>query len=278
MPGKHSIAFEEDSMTSHEEMRPAAVVTGASDGIGRAIAKCVAREGRVVVLVARSPERLAAAAAEVKEAGGEAYTLELDLLADNALIRLAEFLQEHALVCDVLVNSAGYGMRGAVTALPVDGQLGMIDLNMRVLAELTLRFLPGMVSRGRGGIINLASVAGYIPGPNMALYYASKAFVLSFSAALSQELNGTGVTVTCVAPGPVRTNFLERADAARAPMFRILPKADAQFVAERAWRGFKSGRRLVVPGISAKLTVFAASLVPSAMSLPLIGWLQDKRK
>jgi uncharacterized protein len=264
-------------MTSNGEMRPAAVVTGASDGIGRAIARCIARERRVVVLVARSPERLAAAAAEMREAGGEAFTLELDLLADNAVIRLADFLHEQGLFCDVLVNSAGYGMRGAVAALPVDGQLGMVDLNIRALTELILHFLPGLVSRGRGGIINLASVAGYIPGPNMALYYASKAFVRSFSVALHQELKGTGVTVTCVAPGPVRTKFLERADAARAPMFRLLPKADAEFVAQRAWQGFKSGRRLVVPGISAKLTVLSASLVPSAVVMPLIGWLQDKR-
>jgi short-subunit dehydrogenase len=110
----------------------------------------------------------------------------------------------------------------------------------------------------------------------MAFYYASKAFVRSFSQALHQELRGTGVTVTCVAPGPVATEFLERSGADRAALFKILPKLDSQYVAERAWRGFKSGRRLVVPGISAKLVALAATLLPSAVLLPLIGRLQRR--
>ena len=127
-------------------------------------------------------------------------------------------------------------------------------------------------------MINLSSVAGFLPGPHMALYYASKSLVRLFSLALYQELRGSGVTVTCVAPGPVRTNFLERAGARRAPLFRIFPKADVEMVAECAWRGFKSGRRLVVPGITAKLTVLGASLVPSAVLLPLMDRFKGKRK
>ena len=128
----------------------------------------------MVVLVARSPERLAATAEELTQAGAEPKMLELDLVADNAVVRLGEFLRD----------------------------------------------LPGMVSRGRGGVINLSSVAGFLPGPHMALYYASKSLVRLFSLALCQELRGSGVTVTCVAPGPVRTNFLGRAGARRAPLFR----------------------------------------------------------
>ena len=261
-------------MISQGEFRPAVVVIGASGGIGRAIARVAARERGAVVLVARSPEGLNAAAAEVREAGGEAFTLELDLLAGNASTHMDDFLSTHGLVCDVLVNSAGYGLRGAATALPIDDQLGIIDLNIRALSELTLHFLPGMVTRGRGGVLNLSSVAGFVPGPYMALYYASKGFVRSFSEALHQELRRTGVTVTCVAPGPVRTEFLERSGANRTPLFSVLPKLDPEDVAERAWRGFKSGRRLVVPGISAKLAVFAAAFLPSAAMLPLIGRLQ----
>ena len=250
-------------------------MTGASSGIGRAIARVAARERGAVVLVARSPDGLGAAATEVREAGGEAFTLELDLLAGDASTHLEDFLSANGLVCDVLVNSAGYGLRGAATALPVDDQLGIIDLNIRALSELTLHFLPGMVARGRGGVLNLSSVAGFMPGPYMALYYASKGFVRSFSEALHQELRHTGVTVTCVAPGPVSDGVSTKGPAPnQTPLFRILPKLDPEDVAERAWRGFKSGRRLVVPGISAKLAVLAAAFLPSAAMLPLIGQLQ----
>ena len=262
-------------MISYAKIRPAVVVIGASGGIGRAIASVAARErGAIVVLVARSPEGLDAAATEVREAGGEAFTLELDLLAGDASTRLEEFLSTHGLVCDILVNSAGYGLRGAATALPIDDQLGIIDLNIRALSELTLHFLPGMVARGRGGVLNLSSVAGFVPGPYMALYYASKGFVRSFSEALHQELRHTGVTVTCVAPGPVSTEFLARSGAYQTPLFSILPKLNPEDMAQYAWRGFKSGRRLVVPGISAKLAVLATKLFPSAAMLPLIGRLQ----
>ena len=167
-------------------------------------------------------------------------------------------------------------MRGAAAKLSAAEQIGIVDLNMRALAALTLHFLPAMVDRRRGGVINLGSVAGFLPGPHMAMYYASKAFVRSFSEALHEELRGKGVTVTLVAPGPVRTKFLERAGARRAPLFRLLPKADATFVAECAWRGFKRGRRRVVPGLSAKSTVFLAKLLPSSAMLRLVGLLQGK--
>ncbi|HEY5819319.1 MAG TPA: SDR family NAD(P)-dependent oxidoreductase [Mesorhizobium sp.] len=261
-------------MISNGQVRPAVVVIGASGGIGRAIAKVAARERRTVVLVARSPEGLEAAGDEVREAGGEAFTLELDVSASDMSKRLEEFLSTNGLVCDVLVNSAGYGLRGAATALPIDDQLGIIDLNIRALSELTLRFLPGMVERKQGGVLNLSSVAGFVPGPYMALYYASKGFVRSFSEALHQEVRRTGVTVTCVAPGPVSTEFLERSNAYQTPLFSILPKMGPEDLAERAWRGFKSGRRLVLPGISAKLIALALTIFPSAAMLPVIGRLQ----
>ncbi|WP_026614069.1 SDR family NAD(P)-dependent oxidoreductase [Ensifer aridi] len=258
------------------ELRPAVVVVGASRGIGKAIAEVAAADGATVVLVARSAEGLAAAAADIQKTRGEALTLALDLVAQDAAKRLEDFLSANGLICDVLVNSAGYGLRGSATLLPVEEQIGIVDLNIRSLTDLTLRFLPGMVARGRGGVINLGSVASFTPGPYMALYYASKGFVRSFSEALHQELRRTGVTVTCVAPGPVSTEFLATSGANRAALFKVLPKLDASYVAERAWRGFKSGRRLVVPGISAKLTTLLASMMPSAVLLPLIGRLQRR--
>lgn len=252
----------------------AVVVTGASAGIGQAVARVAAREGGAIVLVGRTSEGLETAAEEVRQAGGEPFTLELDLLARDAPARLEDFLLENCLICDVLVNSAGYGLRGAATSLPVDEQLGIIDLNIRALSELTLRFLPGMVKRHRGGVINFSSVAGFAPGPYMACYYASKSFVRSFSAALYQELVRTGVTVTCVAPGPVRTNFLAESGAKNVPLFQLLPTLNAGYVAESAWRGFKTGRRLVVPGIASKLAALVAVLSPSSLMLPLVGRLQ----
>lgn len=261
-------------MSLDEQFRPAIVVIGASRGIGRAIAKVAARERSVVVLVARSAEGLAAAAKDVSDAGGEPFTFELDLSAPDASARLEAHLAAKKLFCDVLVNSAGYGLRGAASALPIDDQLGMIDLNIRALSDMTLCFLPEMVARGRGGVLNLGSVASFTPGPYMAMYFASKGFVRTFSEALHQEVRKTGVTVTCVAPGPVSTEFLERSGANQTALFKILPKLDSDDVAERAWRGFRSGRRLVVPGFSAKLAAVIAALVPSAALLPLIGYLQ----
>ncbi len=266
----------EDHMKALDETRLAIVVVGASRGIGRAIAKVAARDGDPIVLVARSLDDLAAAASEIREAGGEAFTLELDLFSTDASVRLAGFLSANKLSCDVLVNSAGYGLRGGATTLPIPEQLGIIDLNIRALTDLSLHFLPAMVARGRGGVLNLGSIAGFMPGPGMALYYASKSYVRSFSFALHQELRRTGVTVTCVAPGPVATEFLRRSGADRVTLFKVLPRVDADYVAERAWRGFKAGRRLVIPGISAKLAAFAAAWLPSAIMLPLIGRLQRR--
>ncbi|MCG5479748.1 SDR family NAD(P)-dependent oxidoreductase [Sinorhizobium alkalisoli] len=258
--------------------RPAVVVMGASRGIGKAIAQVAARDGDTVVLVARSEADLEAVAADLRKADEEAFVLALDLMAANADRRLEAFLSENGLYCDVLVNSAGYGLRGSAAVLPVEDQLGIVDLNIRAVAALTLRFLPGMVARGRGGVINLGSVASFTPGPFMALYYASKGFVRSFSEALYEELHRTGVTVTCVAPGPVATEFLQRSGANRAALFKVLPKLDSDYVAECAWRGFKAGRRLVVPGLASKLAVLIAAVLPSAFMLPLVGRLQRRSK
>ncbi|AUX76520.1 short-chain dehydrogenase/reductase SDR family protein [Sinorhizobium fredii] len=262
-------------MTEQMELRPAVVVVGGSRGIGKAMAGAAASDGATVVLVARSPDDLTAAVADIKS-GGEVFTVSLDLSGKDAAHELESFLSANGLYCDVLVNSAGYGLRGSATVLPAGDQLGIVDLNIRALTDLTLRFLPGMMSRGRGGVINLGSVASFTPGPYMALYYASKGFVRSFSEALHQELRRTGVTVTCVAPGPVSTEFLERSGANRAALFKVLPKVDSQYVAACAWRGFRSGRRLVIPGISAKLAILTAALLPSGLLLPLISRLQRR--
>jgi uncharacterized protein len=265
-------------MSVDAEARPATVVIGASRGIGRAISKVAAAEGGPLVLAARSLENLMGVADDVRTAGGEPYILELDLSAAGAPVRLEEFLSRNGLVCNVLVNSAGYGLRGAATILPAKDQLGIIDVNIRALSELTLHFLPGMLARRRGGVINLASIASFTPGPHMAMYYASKSFVRSFSEALHTELRHTGVTVVCVAPGPVETEFLDRSGAGRAALFKILPRQTPDYVARQAWRGFKAGRRLVIPGISAKVVAVVMTILPSVVLLRLVSRLQRRRR
>ncbi|MCT7374720.1 SDR family NAD(P)-dependent oxidoreductase [Chelativorans salis] len=263
-------------MSARGDLRPAVVVTGASAGIGRAIARIAAREGSAIVLIARSSDGLQAVAEEVREAGAESFTLELNLLAEHAPARIERFLSEQGLFCDVLVNCAGYGLRGAANTLPVDEQMDIINLNIRALSDVTLRFLPGMAVRRRGGIINFSSVAGFTPGPYMAVYYASKAFVRSFSQALHEEVRHAGVTVTCVAPGPVRTEFLGVSGARQTILFRFLPALPPEVVAEKAWRSFRSRRRFVAPGLSSKLAILTARLFPSSMMLPLIAKLQRR--
>lgn len=260
-------------MNDPDELRPAVVVTGASGGIGRAIAKVVAREVEAVVLVARSADSLAAAAEEVRQEGSEALVLALDLTEPGASYEVEKFLVTNSRFCDVLINNAGCGLLGATGELPLKRQLAIIDLNIRALTDLTLRFLPGMLARRRGGILNVSSIASYLPGPNMALYFASKAYVRSFSEAVAEEVRGTGVNVTCVAPGPVGTQFFVRAGANKARLFKLLPKMTTEQVAMRSWQAFKRGRRLVIPGIVANLTALVATHVPHRFSLPFVAGL-----
>ncbi|RLP25352.1 SDR family NAD(P)-dependent oxidoreductase [Mesorhizobium sp. YM1C-6-2] len=260
---------------SQNGLRPCIVVTGASNGIGQAMAKSAAK-GFVVVLVGRSDERLTAVAEEIRTEGSETLTLQLDLLADNAARQVKDFLDANGLACHVLVNSAGQGLQGLAASRPLDAQLRMIDLNVRLLVELTLTLIPGMVARHGGGVINLGSLAGLIPGPQMAVYYATKSFVSSFSQALYEELRGTGVTVTCVIPGPVDTGFLHGRGIKDLPLFKYMPSLSAEDVAESAWRGFQRGRRMVVPGITSKLAALVMSLVPLRLALPVINQVQTR--
>jgi short-subunit dehydrogenase len=259
------------------DLRPAVVITGASGGIGQAMAKAVAAKGQAIVLIGRSAERLAAVADAVTQRGGEAFILNFDLLSENAASRVKDFLDDNGLVCDVLVNSAGRGLQGLAASLPLSEQLNLIDLNVRRLVELTLTFIPGMVARRGGGVINMGSVAGLIPGPQMAAYFATKSFVSSFSQALYRELRDTGVIVTCVMPGPVETDFLSGPGVNDLRFFRYLPALSPEHVAEISWREFRRGRRRVLPGISSKLAALIIFLVPSRFILRRINRVQRRK-
>ncbi len=187
-------------------MRPAIVVTGASSGIGRGIARAAAHDKCFMVLIGTSQAALDEIAAELTAGGVEAEPLCLDLADPAAGQRIEDVLAERQLYCDVLVNSAGFGVFGLAAAADRNKQVKLVDVNVRALTELTLRFLPGMLARGRGGILNLGSITAYTPGPYMAAYFASKAYVKSFTTALSAEVAGSGVTITCLNPGVVRTS------------------------------------------------------------------------
>lgn len=205
------------------------LITGASAGLGAGFAQACAARGDDVILVARRGDRLTALAADL--AGRHAIraeTIAADLAAPGAAAALVAEIERRGLVVDTLINNAGFGARGAFAELDGTMQAGMIDLNCRALVELTRAVLPGMIARGRGGILNIASTAAFQPGPWMAVYYASKAFVLSFSEALHEEMRGQGVKVAALCPGATRTEFAEVAAMGDTALFRrFAGEADA---------------------------------------------------
>ena len=257
-------------------MSPAIVVTGASSGIGRAIAQITAREKSFLLLVGRSHEALGELVAELGRDGTRAASLAVDLLDPHALERIESALSERGLYCDVLVNSAGFGVFGPAAKLSRKEQLQLLDVNIRALTELTLRFLPEMVARGRGGILNVGSITGYVAGPKMAVYFASKSYVNSFSAALASEVTGTGVTVTCLVPGVVRTAFFDRCSVGQTRLMKLMPRSDPMHTAWAGWRGFKAGKRIVIPRLSDRVIMVFGTLLPESLVLRLMSFLQRR--
>jgi short-subunit dehydrogenase len=258
-------------------MQPAVVVTGASSGLGVEFARLAAAEGARVVLIARSRPELDALAADLDRSGRSTVVLALDLSASDAGELIARELEAHDLYCHILVNSAGFGLFGAAVELDRERQLGIIDVNVRAATDLMLRFLPAMVARGSGAVLNVGSVAGFVPGPRMATYFASKAYLISISQALMQEVREAGVTVTCLCPGPLRTPFLGRAGADGVALFKALRNLDAADVAHAGWKAMKAGRAICVPGIGNKIVIALLRLVPRALTLRIVGRLQRVR-
>ncbi len=257
--------------------RPVVLITGASGGIGADLARVFSREGHDVALVARSSDKLDALASEIEATGRtRPFTLPLDLAQPQACEALALALDEAGLTPAMLVNNAGFGLAGRAAMLERAGQIEMIDLNVRALTELTLRFLPAVIA-GRGRIMNVASVAGFLPGPGMAVYYASKAYVVSFSQALSQELEGSGVSVTALCPGVTATDFHQRAGL-EMNLSKWMQPMSSHDVAESGFQGMMKGRRLVVPGLFNKLARGVLPFMPNGLLLPVIGRMQDQRK
>jgi len=256
---------------------PLAVVTGASAGIGRELARLAAADGYRTLLVARRAERLAELAAELRTATGlEARAVAADLTAEAGLDTLAEAVADDPV--ELLVNNAGFATWGPVADTDEERLTDLIALNVTTLTRLTRRFLPAMRRRGRGYILQVASTAGFLPGPDMAAYYASKAYVLSFSEALAEELRGSGVRVTCLCPGPTRTEFHEVAGMGESSLMDRLWFMDAGRVARAGWRGLDRKRAVVVPGLVNKLTTWTPRLLPRALVPRIVGYVQSARR
>jgi short-subunit dehydrogenase len=256
------------------DRRPAILVTGAASGIGRELALIAAKEGSFLLLIDRACAQLEAFVAELVANGAQASGLCLDVTDADAVNAIERAVAERGLYCDVLVNSAGFGVFGPVARISEREQMSLVDVNVRALTALTLRFLPGMIARRRGGVLNVGSISGYMPGPNMALYYASKAFVNSFSAALATEVAGSGVSVSCLAPGFVITPFFERCPEAQSRLFQLMPRSTARDTALAGWHGFKAGKAMITPDVRNRLVVSLSKLLPQRLVLHLVGLLQ----
>jgi short-subunit dehydrogenase len=253
-----------------------ALVTGASGGIGLDLAECFAKDGYNLILTARSEAALKDAADRfAKSYAISAATIALDLGVPGAGGKLAAEIASRGLSVDVLVNNAGFGHAGAFDASSMSDELGMIDLNVRALVELTHVYWPKMLAKKHGGVLNVASTAAFQPGPLMAVYYASKAFVLSFSEALWKEAEGTGVHVSCLCPGPTASNFRERAGTGKTRLSRVGTPMSSMSVARMGYRAFQNNRRVIVTGARNKLLAGLAPFMPRKALLSTVHNLQS---
>ncbi|MPZ40416.1 MAG: SDR family NAD(P)-dependent oxidoreductase [Rhizobiales bacterium] len=258
------------------ERRPITLITGASAGIGAALARTFARNGHTLMLVARREQRLLDLADEIAALGHpRPYCQPVDLERHDAVDHIAGAMERLGVEPDIVVNNAGFGLLGPAASLSRAEQLAMVDVNVRALTDVSLAFVDAL-ERHKGGILNVASVAAFLPGPNMAVYYATKAYVLSFSDALHWELRPRGVRVTVVCPGPVPTEFQARAGFAGDSNTDMLTQSADQ-VAESSYRALRQGRRLVVPGALNRLTAAVTRLLPRRFLTEAVGRYNRKR-
>ena len=257
-------------------MSKTALITGASGGIGYELALLFARDGFDCILVSRSEDKLKQLAGRLeREYRVKAVVIGKDLSRPSAVDEIYEEITASGLAVDVLVNNAGFPVFGLFNETDLQAELEMLQVNVVALTALTKLLLKEMVERRAGRILNLASTAAFLPGPLMAVYYASKAYVLSFSQALANELQGTGVTVTALAPGPTRTGFQKRGvmEDSRLVQGQI---ADAASVALAGYRGLMSGKTLVIPGFANKLIPWVGRLSPRGMVTRVVRRLQER--
>ncbi|MGD9802306.1 MAG: SDR family NAD(P)-dependent oxidoreductase [Hyphomicrobiaceae bacterium] len=274
-PAKHPT-----SAGSLVSTRPLTVVTGGSEGIGLAIARLLTERGHRVLLIARRPGPLEDAARSLRAAhlAADVTTLSLDVTRSDACDVLDAELGWLGSHVEILVNAAGTGQSGDFSEADPQVLDLLMTLNMAVPSRLMRHVLPGMRARGSGGILNIASLGGYAPGPYQAAYYASKAYLISLSEAVAAEVRQDGVRVTVVAPGPVDTDFHAKMGAERAIYRRFLPSSSPESVARWAVRGFELGLKVVVPGAFNLLGAVALRLLPHVLLVPFMAWLLDPRR
>jgi uncharacterized protein len=254
-----------------------ALITGGSGGIGYELARLFARDHYNLVLVSRSAEKLDRVASELQSAYGVSVKVAaLDLDAAEAAKFLFEQTQREGIVVDVLVNNAGFGGFGQFAEMPEEEILGQIQLNITALTHLTRLFLPPMLARHSGRIMNVASTAAFQPGPLMAVYYATKAYVLSLSEALANEVAGSGVSVSCFCPGATDTGFAKRAGTEDSRLFRKLRPMNAEVVARDGYRGLMAGRTLVISGVQNWLVAESVRFAPRKMVTAISRWVAEK--
>ena len=253
------------------------LITGASAGIGTELARVFASNGHRLALVARRADRLAALAAEISAGGGAApIVVACDLGQPDAGDRIAAVLATEGVEVEYVVNNAGYGLFGSAVELDRADQLGIIAVNIRAMTDLSLRFSDQLI-RHRGGILNVGSIAGFLPGPGMAVYYASKAYVLSFSEALRGELAGRGVRVTALCPGPVPSEFQARAGI-RPGLDSAILNVSPSDVAKAGYRGLMANKRAVLPGLGIKMVPLLLRLFPRGFILAAVGRFQLRKR
>src|SRR5271169_2354791 len=252
------------------------LITGASGGIGYELAKLFARDHHNLVLVARSTDKLAQVATELQAHGITVKTVALDLAQPPAPKFLFDQLQREGIAIDILINNAGFGAFGEFAQMPEEEIRGQIDLNITALTTLTRLFLPPMVQRRSGRIMNVASTAGFQPGPLMAVYYATKAYVISFSEAIANELHATGVTVTCFCPGATHTGFAQRAGTEKSRLFKQLGAMSAEKVALDGYRAVMEGRSLAISGVHNWAVAQSTRFAPRKMVTAISRWVAEK--
>jgi len=260
-------------------MRKAALITGATSGIGYELAKHFAQDGYDLVLVSRTKEDLDKVAGEMKDRfGARSKVLAKDLSRPESCLEIFYEMEQEGLVPEALVNNAGFGLFGKYAETDWATERRMMDLNVISLAYLTKLFLKAMIERKRGRILNVASTAAFQPGPLMAVYYATKAFVLSFSQALAQELEGTGVTVTALCPGPTETRFRERAGMGTLKVFSKHLALPVETVAKQGYEGLMKGKGVVIPGFRNWALAQSVRLVPASVAAKTVRKIQESRK
>jgi hypothetical protein len=255
---------------------PTALITGASGGIGYELAKLFARDHHNLVLAARSADKLAHVAAELQHHGVTVKTVALDLAEPLAPKFLFDQLLGDGIAVDILINNAGFGAFGEFAELSEDEILGQIDLNIRALTQLTRLFLPGMIARRSGRVMNVASTAGFQPGPLMAVYYATKAYVISFSEAIANELRGKGVTVTCFCPGATHTGFAKRAGNDKSRLFKQMGAMSAEKVALDGYRALMEGKTLAISGVQNWLVAESTRFAPRKVVTAISRWVSER--